>query len=78
MTVLVVLSFSFYFCKYDDRVAMFCVRVSSCTGEFCSSARLPVFYRVHDDQIVFVNKLPGNCNRQVMGVDVKKEGRTDP
>ena len=29
VTVLVLLSFSFHFCKYDDRVAMSCARVPS-------------------------------------------------
>ena len=76
VTVLVVVSFSFHFCRYDDRVAMSEWKKSSRES---SLQRLPLFCRTHDGQVVCVNKLPGNCDRQDMSVDVKKEGaRTDP
>ena len=46
-------------------------------GGRSSLHRLPVFCRVQDAQVVCVNKLPSNCDRQVVGVDVKKEGSQD-
>ena len=69
VTVLVVLSFSFHFCKYDDRVALCCVRVPSTDCQSSAECMMA--------KVVCVNKLPGNCDRQVVGVDVKNEGSQD-